>query len=98
MSNEFQVNIGFRQSSHLSPLLFIMELIRWEISTALCCKEDPVRRRCFDRCRAPKIYLHYALEEWKELFMKLGLKMNIDSDVGRNTKTRNELNIMMDGK
>ena len=55
MSNEFQANIGLRQGSALSPLLFIfvMELISRKISTTCrCSEEDYVGRRSFDRCRA----------------------------------------------
>ena len=43
MSNEFQVNIGLRQGSALSPLLYIlvMELINRKISTT-----DALRKIC----------------------------------------------------
>ena len=47
-SNEFHMNIGLRQGSALSSLLFtlVMELI------SSCSEEDYVRRQYCDHCRA----------------------------------------------
>ena len=79
MSNEFQVNIGLRQGSALSPLLFIlvMELISRKISTT-----DALRKIIYADdlviVAEHREELQGALEEWNEMFKKHGLKMNLD--------------------
>ena len=80
MSNEFQVNIGLRQGSALSPLLFIlvMELISRKISTT-----DALRKIMY----ADDIVIvaehreewQGALGECSDMFKKHGLKMNLDN-------------------
>ena len=55
MSNELQVNIGLRQGSALSPLLFIFNsngTNQQDDKHNRCSEEDCVRRRSCDRCRA----------------------------------------------
>ena len=79
MSNEFQVNIGLRQGSALSPLLFIllMELISRKIS-----KTDALRKIIYSDdlviVSEHREELQGALEEWNDMFKKHGLKINID--------------------
>ena len=79
MSNEFQVNIGLRQGSALSPLLFIlvMELISRKISTTYALRKimyaDDLVIVAEHREESQS-----ALEEWNEMFKKHGLNMNID--------------------
>ena len=100
MSNEFQVNIGLRQGSALSPLLFIlvMKLISRKISTT-----DALRKIMYADDLVIVVEhrkeLKGALEEWNEMFKKHGLKMNLDkTDVMWVGKQREELNIMLEGK
>ena len=79
MSNEFQVNIGLRQGSALSPLLFIlvMELISRKISTT-----DALKKIMYADdlviVAEHREELQGALEEWNDMFKKHGLKMNLD--------------------
>ena len=99
MSNEFQVNIGLRQGSALSPLLFIlvMELISRKISTT-----DALKKIMYADdiviVAEHREELQGALEEWNEM-LKHGLKINLDNTemmwVG---KHREELNIRLEGK
>ena len=100
MSNEFQVNIGLRQGSALSPLLFIlvMELISRKISTT-----DALKKIMYAEdlviVAEHREELQGALEEWNEMFKKHGLKMNLDkTEVIWVGKHREELNIRLEGK
>ena len=100
MSNEFQVNIGLRQGSALSPLLFIlvMELISRKISTT-----DAMKKIMYADdlviVAEHREELQDALEEWNEIFKKHGLKMNLDkTEVMWVGKHREELNIRLEGK
>ena len=98
MSNEFQVNIGLRQGSALSPLLFIllMELISRKISTT-----DALRKIMY----ADDLVIiaehreewQGTLEEWNDMYKKHGLKMNLDkTEVKWVGKQREELNIRLE--
>ena len=100
MSNEFQVNIGLRQGSALSPLLFIlvMELISRKISTT-----DALRKIMYADdlviVAEHREELQGALEEWNDMFKKHGLKMNLDkTEVMWVGKQREELNIRLEEK
>ena len=100
MSNEFQVIIGLRQSSALSPLLFIlvMELISRKISTT-----DALRKIMYADdlvvVAEHRGELQGALEEWNDVFKKHGLKRNIDeTEVMWVGKQREELNIRLEEK
>ena len=100
MSNEFQVNIGLRQGSALSLLLFIlvMELISRKISTT-----DAMKKIMYADdlviVAEHRGELQGALEEWNEMFKKHGLKMNLDkTEVMWVGKHREELNIRLEGK
>ena len=98
MSNEFQVNIGLRQGSALSPLLFIlvMELISRKISTT-----NALRKIMYADdlviIAEHREELQGTLEEWNDMFKKHGLNMNLDKTeamwVG---KQREELNIRLE--
>ena len=100
MSNEFQVNIGLKQGSALSPLLFIlvMELISRKISTT-----DALRKIMYADdlviVAEHREELQGALEEWNDMFKKHGLKMNLDkTEVMWVGKQREELNIRLEEK
>ena len=73
MSNEFQVNIGLRQGSALSPLLFIlvMELISRKISTTDALKKSMYADDLVIGAEHRE-ELQGALEEWNEMFKKHG--------------------------
>ena len=97
MSNEFQVNIGLRQGSALSPLLFIlvMELISRKISTT-----DALKKIMY----ADDLVIvaehrdewQGTLDEWNEMFKKHGLKINLDkTEVMWVGKHREEVNIRL---
>ena len=100
LSEEFPVNIGLRQGSALSPLVFIMVmgLISRKIST-----KDVLRRRMYADDLAiiaeSKQDLQEVLEEWKGVFKKHGLRMSLEKTevvwVGHH---REELNIRLDNK
>ena len=100
MSNEFQVNIGLRQGSALSPLLFIIviELISRKISTT-----NALRKIMYADdlviIAETREELQGALEEWNDMFKKHGLKMNLDeTEVMWVGKQREELNIRLEEK
>ena len=100
MSNEFQVNIGLRQGSALSPVLFIlvMELINRKISTTDALKKIMYADDLVIVAEHGE-ELQGALEEWNEMFKKHGLKINLDkTEVMWVGKHREELNIRLEGK
>ena len=79
MSEQFSVNIGLRQGSALSPLLFIvvMELISGKVSM-----KDTSRKLLYADDLAivaeDKEELNESLEEWKEAFKQPGLRVNLE--------------------
>ena len=100
LSEEFPVNIGLRQGSALSPLLFIMvmEIISRKIST-----KDILRKMMYADDLAiiaeSKQDLQEVLEEWKGAFVKHGLRMSLEkTEVMWTGHQREELNIRLDGK
>ena len=79
MSNEFQENIGFRQGSALSPLLFI--LVMEVISRKIITTDAPRKITYADDLvivAEHREELQGALEEWNEMVKKHGLTMNLD--------------------
>ena len=100
LSEEFPVNIGLRQGSVLSSLLFIMvmELISRKIS-----KKDVLWKMMYADDLAiiaeNKQELQEVMEEWKGVFKKLGMRMSLDkTEVMWVGHKREELNIKLDGK
>ena len=101
MSNEFQVNIGLRQGSAISPLLFIivMELISRKISTTYYALRKIMYADDLVVVAENREELQGALEEWNDMFKKHGLKMNLDkTEVMRVGRQREELNIRLEEK
>ena len=93
-------NIGLRQGSALSPLLFIvvMEIISRKIST-----KDILRKMMYADDLAiiaeSKQDLQEVLVEWKGVFEKHGLRMNLEkTEVMWVGHQREELNIRLEGK
>ena len=100
MSVQFSVNIGLRQGSALSPLLFIvvMELIRRKVSV-----KDISRKLLYAADLAivaeDKEEFNELLEEWKEAFKQHGLRVNLEkTDVLSIDAHREELNIKLEGR
>ena len=100
MSEEFPDNIGLMQGSALSPLLFIMviELISRKISM----KDVPRKMMYADDLAIiaeSKQELQEALEGWKGVFEKHGLRMSLEkTEVTCVGHQREEFNIRSDGK
>ena len=98
MSEQFSVNIGLRQGSALSPLLFIvvMELISRKVSMKYISRKllyaDDLAIVAEDK------ELNESLEEWKEAFKHHGLRVNLEKTKGmwtdntRNTKIKRRSN------
>ena len=100
LSEEFPVNIGSRQGSALSTLLFIivMELICRKINT-----KDILGKMMYAYDLAiiaeSKQELQEVLEEWKVVFEKHGLRMSLEkTEVVWVGHQREELNIRLDGR
>ena len=100
MSEKFSVNIGLRQGSALSPLLFIvvMELISRKVSM-----KDTSRQLLYADDLAivaeDKEELNESLEEWKEAFKQHGLRVNLEkTEVLSIWAHREELNIKLEGR
>ena len=97
MSEQFSLNIGLRQGSALSPLLFIvvMELISRKVSM-----KDTSRKVLYADDLAivaeDKEELNESLEEWKEAFKQHGLSLRVNlekTEVLSIGAHREELNI-----
>ena len=99
LSEEFPVNIGLRQGSALSPLLFIMVM---EISSRKISTKDILRKMMYADDLAiiakSKQDLQEVLEEWKGVFEKHGLRMSLEKIEVWVGHQREELNIRLDGK
>ena len=100
MSEQFSVNIGQRQGSTLSPLLFIvmMELISRKVSM-----KDISRKLLYADDLAivaeDKEELNESQDEWKETFKQHGLRVILEkTEVLSIGAHREELNIKLEGR
>ena len=100
MSEQFSVNIGLRQGSGLSRLLFIVvvELISRKVSM-----KDISRKLLYADDLAivakDKEELNESLEEWREAFKQHGLRVNLEkTEVLSIGAHREELNIKLEGR
>ena len=98
MSESFSVNIGLRQGSILSPLMFIMvmELVSRRVSLW-----GSVGRMLYVDDLAAVMEsgqeMQEVLEEWKEAFGKHGLKMSMENtEVMWVGQQRKEINIRLE--
>ena len=97
MSEQFSVNIGLRQGSALSPLLFIvvMELISRKVSM-----KDASRKLVYAEDLAivaeDNEELNESLEEWKETFKQHGLRVNLEKTEVLSIGACRELNIKLE--
>ena len=99
-SEEFEVQIGLRQGSVLSPLLFIAVL--YLISRKTVVKDAMKKLHYADDLALVvngKHELEETMEEWNGLFTKPGLKLNLEkTEVLHISHQREELDIELEGK
>ena len=100
MSEQFSVNIGLRQGSALSPLLFIVVMVL--ISRKLSIKDTSPKLLYADDLAIvaeDKEELNESLEEWKEAFKQHGLRVNLEkTKVLSKGAHREDLNIKLEGR
>ena len=99
-SGEFEVKIGLRQGSVLSPLLFIAVLDLISRKTVM---KDAMKKLLYAEDLAlvanGKQELQEPLEEWNGLFIRHGLEISIEkTEVLRIGHQREELDIELEGK
>ena len=99
-SEEFEVNIGLRQGSVLSPLLFIAVL---DLISRKTVEKDAMKKLLYADDLAlvanDKQELQETMEEWNGLFTKHGLKLNLEkTEVLHTGHQKVELVIELEGK
>ena len=95
-SEEFEVRIGMRQRSVLSPLLFIAVLDRISRKTVV---KDAMKKLLYADDLTLVANGNETLEEWNGLFTRHELKINLEkTEVMHIGHQREELDIELEGK